>query len=281
VVSKYRVRTIVNLRGAKAGEVWYDAEKAVAERHGVALVSLAPAYALTLVLAAKPGAGLVHLLPLVPTTLYLVGLILNEMVDMSPGLPVGKARISRQGILAAVCLTILLAGSVNIYRAVRLVHWQVEQAPDLAADVREIMERYPDISIGMACGGENKSFINTWLRPLLVFENHPLLVDPIAVMECHLTGHEMPQETYEALEQGVVAMWLVPRHQRPFDKLNWYAPHEPIFSPRFIKHFESLYSRHGHSRYFDLWFWNGGVMDGSETPIYTGGDAVQKKLMAP
>jgi len=250
-------------------------------RHGVALVSLAPAYALTLVLAAKPGAGLVHLLPLVPTTLYLVGLILHEMVDLYPWLPAAQARVSRQGILAAVCLTVLMAGSVNIYRAVRLVNWQVDSSPDLIADVQAIMERYPDISIGMACGGENKSFRNTWLRPLLVFKNHPLLVDPIAVMECRLTGHDMPKGTYKALEKGVVTMWLVPRNQRPFDKLNWYAPHDPIFSPRFIEHFESLYSRHGHSQYFDLWFWNGGVLDGSETPIFTGGESGRREMSAP
>jgi hypothetical protein len=251
------------------------------KRHGVTLVSLAPAFALTLVLAAKPGAGLVHLLPLVPTTLYLVGLILHEMLDLNPWLPAGPGRVSRQGILAAVCLTVLLAGSVNIYRAVRLVDWQVDQAPDLVADVQGIMASYPDISIGMACGGEEKSFRNTWLRPLLVFANNPLLVEPIAVMECHLTGHEMPLETYKALEKGVVTMWLVPRNQRPFDKLNWYAPHEPIFSPRFIEHFESLYSLHGHSQYFDLWFWNGCVMDGSEAPVFTGSELGKRELMAP
>jgi hypothetical protein len=249
-------------------------------QHRAALISLAPAYALTLIFAAKPGAGLVHLLPLVPPTLYLMGLILQEMVDLKPWLPGGRAPGLRQGILAAVCLTIILAGSVNIYRAVRLVDWQVGQAPDLIADVQEIIERYPDISIGMACGGENKSFINTWLRPLLVFADHPLLIDPIAVMECHLTGHEMPPDSYEALEKGVIHMWLVPRGQRPFDKLNWYAPHEPIFSPRFIEHFESLYSRHGHSRYFDLWFWNGGAINGNDTPVFTGSEKATVKEKA-
>ena len=46
----------------------------------------------------------------------------------------GRAQGLRQGILAGVVLTIILAGSVNIYRAVRLVDWQVGQAPDLIAD---------------------------------------------------------------------------------------------------------------------------------------------------
>jgi hypothetical protein len=79
-------------------------------------------------------------------------------------------------------------------------------------------------------------------------------------MESQLNGKEIPQETYKALEDGVVAMWLVPRNEQPFAKLNWYAPHEPVFSERFIKHFESLYSVRDHSQYFDLWFWNGAEM---------------------
>jgi len=251
------------------------------KRHAVVMGSLVPTFILTLVLAAKPGAGLVHLLPLVPTTLYLVGLLLRESLEMAPSTPMTSPWISRRGILTAVLLTAFFAGSVNAYRAVRLVDWQVAQAPDLATDVREIMARYPDITIGMACGGENSNFRYTWLRPLLVFANHPLLVEPIAVMECQLTGKEMPNETFRALEQGVVSMWLVPRNQRPFDKLNWYAPHDPIFSARFIKHFESLHSPLGHSKYFDLWFWTGQDQGASDPSSFTSGDLDSEKLMAP
>jgi len=230
------------------------------KRHGVVLASLVPAYVLALITAAKPGAGLVHILPLVPTTLYLAGTILHEIVDLRSWMPSSGGRLSRQVVLASVVLTVMFSGSVNAYRAVRLVDWQIAEAPNLASDVQGIMDRYPDISIGMACGGEDLNFRCTWLRPLLVFANNPLLVEPIAVMESQLNGKEIPQETYQALEDGVVAMWLVPRNEQPFAKLNWYAPHDPVFSERFIKHFVSLYSVRDHSQYFDLWFWNGAEM---------------------
>jgi len=227
------------------------------KRHALLLGSLLLALGMALVLSTKPGAGLVHLLPLVPTTLYLVGLMLYEVFELAPRSTGSRPSLSRVGILAAVLMTVLLSGSVNAYRAVRLVGWQVAEAPGLVADVQDIMDRYPDVTIGMACGGEDGNFRHTWLRPLLIFANHPLLVEPIAVMECQLTGKDMPSGTFRALEEGVVSMWLVPRDQRPFDKLNWYAPHDPVFSARFIQHFESLYSKLGHSKYFDLWFWNG------------------------
>jgi protein tyrosine phosphatase (PTP) superfamily phosphohydrolase (DUF442 family) len=35
IIARYRLRTIVNLRGARPGSGWYDAERAVAARHGV------------------------------------------------------------------------------------------------------------------------------------------------------------------------------------------------------------------------------------------------------
>jgi len=240
------------------------------KRHRVVLASLAPTYVLTLILAAKPGAGLVHLLPLIPTTLYLVGVILRDLVDLHPWVPASHPRFSLRGILVALFLAALLSGTVNVYRAVRLVDWQVQQAPNLAGDIRGIMEQYPDLTLGMACGGENNSFFCTWLRPLLVFANHPLVLEPIAVMECQLTGKEMPQEIYQALENGVVSLWLVPRDKQPFAKLNWYPPHDPVFSERFIKHFESLYSRRGQSLYFDLWFWNGLEQTGKAPGGFTG-----------
>lgn len=249
-------------------------------KHSLCLWSLVPAFLLTLVLAEKPGAGLVHLLPLIPTTLYLVGLILHDMVDDPTTVPSVNSS-ARQAALAAMVLTVFLAGTVNAYRAVRLVDWQIDQAPNLSADVKGILDQFPELSIGMACGGENTSFRNTWLRPLLVFANQPLLVEPVSVMDCRLTGMEMPPETYKALEEGLVKLWLVPRGQTPFSKRNWYEPHGPLFSARFIKHFESLYTRSGHSRYFDFWLWNGADPAVGDVQRYVTGGTDGRGVLAP
>jgi hypothetical protein len=255
--------------------------EALVRKYALYLGSLVPAFFLTLVLAEKPGAGLVHLLPLVPSTLYFAGLILGDLVQGARLNPVFNGDPWRRSAVVAVALTVIFTGSVNAYRAVRLVDWQVDQAPDLSADVKGILGQFPDLTIGMACGGEDASFRNTWLRPLLVFADQPLLVEPVSVMDCRLTGMEMPPETYQALQDGLVALWLVPRNEKPFSKTNWYAPHGPLFSDRFIAHFESLYTRRGHSKYFDLWLWNG--MDQAEggSGRFPAGGAKRQGVLSP
>jgi len=39
-IERYRIRTIINLRGENPGKAWYDEERAVAEAHGVTLVDI-------------------------------------------------------------------------------------------------------------------------------------------------------------------------------------------------------------------------------------------------
>lgn len=39
-ILKYKLKTVINLRGAKPGEGWYDQEKEVADRHSVDLISI-------------------------------------------------------------------------------------------------------------------------------------------------------------------------------------------------------------------------------------------------
>lgn len=211
-----------------------------------------------LVLSAKPGAGLVHLLPLVPSTLYLAALLARDLSPAGLPRPVSPLR-QRVGhaVAAAAVLTMALSGLVHEYRVVKLVQWQTANCRDLAGDIADIQATFPGLHLGMAVGGENDCFRSTWLRPLLVFQNNPLLLDPIAVMDCHRSGQDLPPETFAAFSHGQVPVWLVPKFQRPFAKVNWYAPHEPIFSEAFMDHFRANYTPRSQSRFFDIWIWNG------------------------
>ncbi len=262
------------------GLVWAAPERPLLwRRFRVELWLLVPVFGLTTVLAAKPGAGPVHLLPLVPTTMFLLGKLLRAgYLEVA-----GAARRPRpvQVVLAATLLTALLAGSVNAYRAVRYVSYEIGRTPDLALDVKEIMSAYPGLTISMACGGENLSFQTTWLRPLLVFADNPLLIDPISVMDSSLSGREISPKTYLAISEGRVAVWLVPRRQVPFSKQNWYAPHKPLFPVSFREHFMACYTPRDHSRYFDLWFWNGLPESATADPVYAGGASPASGAMAP
>lgn len=212
----------------------------------------------SLVLSAKPGAGLVHLLPLVPSSLYLTALLARE-AGAHPACRAEAHTRRRLGwsVATAMMAILALSGLVHEYRVVKLVHWQNADCRDLAGDIADIQATFPGLPLGMAVGGENDCFRTTWLRPLLVFQNNPLLLDPIAVMDCRLSGQDLPPETFAAFSQGKVPVWLVPKAQRPFAKTNWYAPHEPIFSEAFMAHFGANYSPRSQSRFFDIWIWNG------------------------
>lgn len=220
---------------------------------GSLVLSLCAVLPATLVLASKPGAGMVHLLPLAVPTVYVLGRLAQRLQDEGFD---WRPR-TRQAAAVAFGLTLLLAGSVNEYRAVRLLDWQTRQMPDLAQDVRGVMARYDGLTMGMACGGENKAFLSTWTRALLAFGGNPVLLDPISVMDSSLSGRDLASSTYDAIDEGRISLWLVPRGQEPFHKVNWYAPHLPIFPESFQRHFLAHYTPRGQSRYFDLWFWNG------------------------
>ncbi|MBK8166209.1 MAG: hypothetical protein IPK64_09615 [bacterium] len=220
---------------------------------GVLVLALASVLPAVLVLASKPGAGLVHLLPMAIPTVYVLGRLVQRL--QVEGFDWRPAR--RRSVAWAFGLTLLLAGSVNEYRAVRRLDWQTRQLPDLAQDVRGVMAHYGGLTMAMACGGEAMSFQSTWTRTLLAFGDHPVLLDPISVMDSSLSGRELSHSTYDAIGDGRIALWLVPRGQEPFRKVNWYAPHLPVFPEAFRSHFAAHYSRRAQSRYFDLWFWNG------------------------
>ncbi len=238
------------------------------------LLSLGAVMPAVLVLASKPGAGMVHLMPLALPTIYTLGRLVMRLQDEG----FDWHQRTRAAAAVAFGLSLLLAGSVNAYRAVRLLDWEVAQVPDVAMDVRGIMARHPGKTIAMACGGENNAFLSTWPRPLLAFGDNPVLIDPVSVMDASLSGHQLAPSTYEAISDGAIQVWLVPKGQEPFRKANWYAPHSPIFTDDFVHHFEKWYAPREQSRYFDLWYWKGvpevtmSVRPGNDLP----GNAISK-----
>ena len=233
------------LRGARHGFLG---------RERLLVWSLLPAGACALVLSAKPGSGIVHLLPLVPSTMFVLGRLVRPLV--ADGFDIRERRPAWSAA-AAVILTVVLVGSVTQYRAVRLIDWQLDQIPGIVNDVEEIMDRYDELPMAMALGGEERWYRYTWLQPLLTFRDNPVLLDPISVMDTVKSGRPLAEATYDALTEGRVALWLVPRSQAPFQKMSWYDPDVPVFPVEFVQHFHDCYTLRGKSRYFDLWFWNG------------------------
>jgi len=216
--------------------------------------SLVPAVLAVMVISAKPGSGILHLMPLIPTAMFALGRLIRPLLDS--GLPVW-GRPGARAAAASLVVVAGLTGGVTEFRAVRLVNWQLQQMPGLAADVQNLMDTHAGLTMGMAIAGVDRAFRATWLKPLLVFRGNPVLLDPISVMDTARAGVPLSRGTYDAITDGRVAMWLAPRAHIPFRKMSWYDPDKPIFPPDFVQHFQDCYTLRGHSEYFDLWFWNG------------------------
>ncbi len=186
--------------------------------------------------------------------MFAVGRLVRPLAE--GGLDIWDRRLARSAV-AAMILTTLLIGSVNQYRANRRIDWQLNQNPGIVHDVEEIMDTYAGLPMAMALGGEERWYRTTWFQPLLTFRDNPVLLGPISVMDTEKSGKDLAQATYDALSEGRVALWLVPRAQVPFQKMSWYDPDVPIFPTAFVQQFQDCYTLRGQSRYFDLWFWNG------------------------
>ena len=227
--------------------------RSVLGRHRLFALSLLLTAAPVLIIAAKPGAGLSHLMPMIPLVLFFAARLLTETRHEVTGWDQIFTR-PRLGLALSICLVALFAGGINEYRCVRLIQFQNANGKEVVGDIQQILAAYPDHSIGMAYGGEGKGFQLTSFRPLLVFAGQPVLLDVIALMESEFAGRELPRETYEAMAAGQIGIWLVPKQRPPFEKRNWYPTQNQVFPADFRELFLANYGLRDQSRFFDLWF---------------------------
>jgi len=210
---------------------------------------------IVVLLAMKPGAGPVHLLPIIPINMVFAARLwpAKGMCDLL----YSDGRVSwRQGAVMAFMISALVSGCVSGYRSARLINSLMRHAEGITADMGEIMADHPDRVIGMGYGGGDMYFHWTSQRPLLIFAGHPLLIDAISIMDSKRAHMDFPEAAIEAITDGRIDMWLVPRQQQPFYLPNWYPPHRDIFSDELRERFSRNYRLEGRTRYFDLWGWD-------------------------
>jgi hypothetical protein len=223
-------------------------------QHRLTLAALGISVAGLVIFALKPGASLMHLMPMLPIVLYLSGVLLRSLQEGSRGAPLlmrGRLIPVLACLTAAFCI-----GSVAEYKFVRKLSLRSENAAAVLADLATIQRDNPGDTIGMACGGEGRDYELVFFRPNLIFAGQPLLMDIIAVMEGQKSGRPLPEKTYEAVANGTISLWLVPKGSPPFLKRNWYPPHQQVFPEDFLELVHRNYQLAGQSEYFDLWRWN-------------------------
>lgn len=209
-----------------------------------------------LILATKPGAGLVHLLPLIPVNLVYGARMWAALPDRGARWS-GMPRHWGRGAALAFLVTAMVFGSVVGYRSGRQAEELMAGSRELSEDIHAILDGNGGRTVGMGYGGEGRNFLVTYVRPLLAFAHQPVMLDAIAMMDAERADVELSPKSLAVLDQGLIDVWLIPRGQEPFHKRNWYAPHHLIFPDEFRARFRANYRLESRSRFFDLWSWTG------------------------
>jgi hypothetical protein len=203
------------------------------------------------ILGAKAGSGPWHLMPFVPL-LSCESLMLWEGVELQ-GEP--KRNLFQSVRLTAVGAYLAAAMFLGTMQGWRLSSWLSAANPvsrDVVEDVERIMKTFPGKRISMGCGGNDSEFISSHFLPL-VLAQQPYFFDPGTMMDIEKAGLPLPAKSASILAERRVDVWLIPKGAEPFSMLNVYAPHRPLFPPRFRQIFLENYEPRFASKYFDLY----------------------------
>jgi hypothetical protein len=202
------------------------------------------------VAASKPGAGIYHLLPFVPSVAYAVGVALDDHDPLAAD-PLAAPAATAWMLTAAL---VALAQQASFIRTVA-----ADPATETRADLRAFLDAHPGAVVQMAYNGYDRP---TFVRPDLTFRSGLYLIDAPAVQEHQLSSLPVPSATIEAIRACRADAWLVPRGTEPFDGPNRYPAMAlvPLFPDVFRRTFRDAYVKDGSTRFFDVWRCRGRAM---------------------
>jgi len=190
------------------------------------------AEAIVAVIAAKPGAGIHHLLPF----LCFHAFLLQRMLVAASEQPGGEERAARG---ATVALVIVLVGTAwpagGIFRYLLRFDLQVPRQEATRTELTQLAARYPHGMLGIA---DASSYALTNFRPWLTLTGTPQ-TDYGALMDLKLSGvSDAPLAT--ALGSCAIPYLFMPKSCAPFSMANRYGG--PLFSDAVRAKFQQRYS---------------------------------------
>jgi hypothetical protein len=226
------------------------------------LAAILLATALIMAPASKAGSGPNHLLPLLPSFALALGGLLSW-----PREEFAAPRWVVNGALSAVAVFTIIGFSISCEAAHRLCGYSRGQnhvARAAIGEIEDVCRRWPDSTIGMSFGSEEK-YAWTWYRPILTFRGGPYLVDAPALMDLARSGFPVPESTVQALREGQVKVWLIPAGDEPFSMASLYRDDKPLFDQHFRDEFRAHYRRVRGTEHFDAWVYSGAHNELSST----------------
>lgn len=219
------------------------------------LATLLMCVLVVLVPASKDGAGSYHLLPFLP---WCVAICLRQTAQLRPP----EMWCTRPAIvlaaLASVSLVWMLAN--EIYRTekfVRDIQRRAIAERGAVEELAEILQRYPDRRLAMGLGSHDSDpeFALTFHKWLLIAAGQPLLLDAGALMDYEFSGKPLTASDVEALTDGSVGAWIVPRGEAPFSMTNYYGKSRPLVPDEFRRRFLSNFRKDFATSHYDVWLY--------------------------
>lgn len=203
------------------------------------------------ILGSKQGAGMNHLLPLIPPWAYLFALTLSQAIAVE------RKRSFKDINKYYYCLYISLIGAlltVTLIRASfnesRFIDLSSKYHDEPVQEINEIIKSYSGITIGMGYGGD---YDLTYYRPILVYQGNPYLIDAVSMMDSEFLRKGIPTETLKALSSCQTNLWLIPKGGLPFKLYNYFNQRQ-VFSEEFQSTFLLNYELRHHTKHYNLWF---------------------------
>jgi 4-amino-4-deoxy-L-arabinose transferase-like glycosyltransferase len=208
-------------------------------------------------IAAKPGSGIHHLIPILPLISYLFVMVLakiNSTNKLEFWQSSQKEYIIKLFFICVLYLPIFIFVLINAgMKEVLTVENFYSPASEIITDLHGIVKSYPNQTIEMGYS-TNELYPLTYYRPVLVFSGNPYLVDSAALMDMQKSGLDIPFTTLEVLSSCRTKIWLIPKGSSPFQQPSYYPPNTQLFSDEFKKTFFERYELREQTHYFDLWF---------------------------
>jgi len=205
------------------------------------IAAAAAGFFIVVLVGAKPGSGVHHLLPYAPLVALLgSGVRVDEKTTVT--------------VLTAFMLALTLKALTTGWYLIDVVS-DNRKAVALQSDVAAIISAYPESSLQMGYGS-GKSYPLTFARSALVYAGNPYLLDSAALMDMQYGGMAIPADTIAALTSDPQTVWLIPKGEAPFSRLNWYYRNDPegyLFDQPFREAFLQEFALAGQSEYFDLY----------------------------
>ncbi len=236
---------LVNLLSVEGGEC-----RTCLRQQAPLVLSVLLSTLIILVPASRVGNLPNHLLPLIPG----YAMVLSALLSWPRRIRV-EPHWAMRGALALAAAFVVLGTSQAIIASHAIYEWSMlspfVDRPALA-EIQEVRDRYPGEATAMGYG-TNETYPWTFCRPVLVFSGQPYLIDAVEVMGYRQSHLPLPQATVDALRDGYIKIWMVPRGGEPFSMRSFYPGHVPMFDERFRQAFRANYEIRDRTAHFDLW----------------------------